>query len=520
MEQSKTAAAEFYGWISPQGERFDIDSEVDDHGKKAHEIINSIPQYKAEYMESVKAGAPVDPYAFLLKKGWLRVIALSSYFSRSGGIDHAIEYMSTRAKSSIIEYLSSIPGTTDVHLSDLSKNMGHQDFEGTAVEALEAMGGSVNHMEKTAASPSYMGEYNFDQFKRMARPGQIWQTSNSMLRIDKLAGNLMTRRMSRFLKFYGAYTGTSPRALKSLMPQKDGKFLSSSGPWTVSRKYEPFLLLKTDVHEGLGQGLDQIEQEQSFKAFPADTTAVPLEQSQGSNLAQQRPELDLNLEDSPDFGTSLPSIQADLSHTVFESETMAGLILQCQAAYRGFDSTWAQHPGHDNQMNQAFNIKVQRLEIPQFAREAFGNKLNDFYESYTYFVVDAYVKQLPYTFGWVKQAFTTGRSGGWLEVEIDISKLFDDYVSQYTPDGEADEFVEDAINDNLGGQFTLDELNEMDSLAQRELGTYLAKLLPAIKRATLRLGKLERNVKAEYRSYVNTMQSEEFWRDEIAERGL
>jgi hypothetical protein len=362
---------------------------------------------------------------------------------------------------------------------------------------------------KTAASPSYMGEYDFDKFKQIARPGQIWQTSVGMLRIDRLAGNIITRRLSKFMKFYGAYSGISPTALKSLMPQRDGKFRASSGPWTVSRKYEPFLLLKRDVRE--------FDPESPGSQNPDQTTAITFDQPTAPNSAQESAQIDTSLDNPDELELSLPSIHADLGDDVIQASSMVALIAECQAAYTTFDATWAEHPGHDKESNQAFDIKVQRLEIPQFARDGLGeSQLDDIYESYTYFTVADYCKQLPQMFGWVTEASTTGRSGGWLEVEIDISKLFDDYVNQYAPGDNADEFVDQAINDNLGGQFDVEDLNEMDALAQQEMAKYLQKLLPAIKRATLRLKKLEKSVKSEYNSYVQTMESEEFWRQEVA----
>jgi hypothetical protein len=102
-----------------------------------------------------------------------------------------------------------------------------------------------------AAAPDHQGEYTWEQFRRAVRPGQVWQTSNSLIRIDKLLNNYQIRRESRYIRFVGAWTGNGPRALRALMPQKDGRFLNSTGPWSVSRRFAPFLLIREDIRAGV-----------------------------------------------------------------------------------------------------------------------------------------------------------------------------------------------------------------------------------------------------------------------------
>ena len=369
---------------------------------------------------------------------------------------------------------------------------------------------------KTAASPTYLGEYNFDQFKRIARPGQIWQTSNSMLRIDRLAGNIMTRRLSKFMKFFGAYTGTSPRALRSLMPQKNGKFLSSSGPWTVSRKYEPFLLLKTNVFE--------FDPGQADFQEPVDTTESPVEPFQEPNSAQERPQLDLNLEDSPDFAFNLPSIKADLAGDMAQSETLAALIGACQTAYREFDSTWAMHPGHDRLENLAFDIKVGRLDIPDFVRQALSeDELSAEYDTYTEYTIGNYLAELPQKFKWVYEPFITGRSGGWLEVPVRFSVLFDDAASEYTPGQDANDFI-DSVVYYFAGESVVDidttMWNSLDGTTQKEIVDLLYDLPPALKTANKRLHMLFNDVEKNYQHFIHDLESPEFWNEIIRDRRL
>ena len=104
--------------------------------------------------------------------------------------------------------------------------------------------------ERRAAYPQHTGEYTFDDFKMIATKGQVWQTASTTIRIDKIITPKFLRPLSKFFKFKGAWTGIGPQAIKALLPSsKTGKFTTSTAPWTVSRRYQPFLLLKTDVFE-------------------------------------------------------------------------------------------------------------------------------------------------------------------------------------------------------------------------------------------------------------------------------
>ena len=372
------------------------------------------------------------------------------------------------------------------------------------------------NQNKTAASPSYLGEYNYDQFKRMARPGQIWQTSHSMLRIDKLLGNVLTRRMSRFMKFYGAYTGTSPRALRSLMPQKDGRFLSSSGPWSVSRKYEPFLLLKTGIFEGMPEfapGAPEIQNP------PIDEGLVP-GLAPEPNLAQGTPSNSI-IDDSV---YNLPPIQADLANQVSESETLLALIDKCRGAYTEFDATYREQPGHDKEENLAFDIKVGLLNIPDAIRESISeSELSAIYDSYSEFYIREYLDFLPAIFKWVQGPYITGRSGRWLEVPVDISALLDHMTSEYTPGESADEFI-DSVAFYATGENVVDvdpsNWNDLSPETQGELIKRLQDLIPALSRATRRLRSLYRDVKQSYNHFIHELESPEFWQREIQERGI
>jgi len=149
----------------------------------------------------------------------------------------------------------------------------------------------IASLNTTSARPIHQGEYTWEQFKHIARAGQIWQTSNSLIRIDRLLENAPTRRQSRFIRFKGAWTGTGPRSLRALLPQKNGKFLNSTSPWLVSRMYEPFLLIREGVFEGLSEGVDT-------SMPPTEDNAQPEASTPMSGKPQEYPELELEGGDS------------------------------------------------------------------------------------------------------------------------------------------------------------------------------------------------------------------------------
>ena len=129
------------------------------------------------------------------------------------------------------------------------------------LDAFEFVSVTPSQHTSTAAYPTHQGEYTFDQFKTMARSGQIWQTSNSILRIDKILTMWGMRRISKFFKFKGQWTGLQPGAIKALTPNpKTGKFKSSTSTWTLSRRFSPFLLLKEDVFEYTPEERPSIEE--------------------------------------------------------------------------------------------------------------------------------------------------------------------------------------------------------------------------------------------------------------------
>jgi hypothetical protein len=110
---------------------------------------------------------------------------------------------------------------------------------------------TIAAMLQFAAAPDHQGEYTWEQFRRSVHVGQVWQTANSLIRVDRLLNNYQIRRESRYIRFIGAWTGNGPRALRALMPQKGGRFLNSTGPWSVSRRFAPFLLIREDIREGV-----------------------------------------------------------------------------------------------------------------------------------------------------------------------------------------------------------------------------------------------------------------------------
>ena len=124
-----------------------------------------------------------------------------------------------------------------------------------------------------------------------------------------------------------------------------------------------------------------------------------------------------------------------------------------------------------------FNIKVMKINIPNFVREKLSEeKINSMVEDYTKDMLDSFMEALKGHYKWIDDIGLAGRSGGWLVMSDS------DAVYSTIDNGRYDEDEEKA----------------------------------AIKTAKARLSDLEEigeRVKTEKSKYIKTLQSKDAWED-------
>lgn len=357
---------------------------------------------------------------------------------------------------------------------------------------------------RTAAVPAHQGEYTWEAFRRAVRPGQIWQTSNSLIRVDRLLNNAQIRRDSRFIRFRGAWTGNGPRAVQALLPQKDtGQFLTSTGPWAVSRRFAPFLLIRDSVWPS-----DPLERD------PMDSLVEP-------PAANERPEPSITFvpEDRPLTTGESP---VALSPTLASLRLEADMINVPDAFPLGEAYTellsWLHNHRHGSLLRPAFNIKVQRVDIPDVVRQRRSEaEVQSIFEAFTREYIHDFVMDMRDKYMWIDTMYTDGRSGGWLETSLNMQELPEIQIvlEAYGDSWSAKHFFDEWLTGvemeeqlDADGQPDTDYAPEQLTAAQ---DAEQLKLVQIIRWFLSQLEALETDVQEAKQRYVQTLESEEFW---------
>lgn len=266
-----------------------------------------------------------------------------------------------------------------------------------------------SHGLRLAAAPDHQGEYTWDQFRKAVRNGQIWRTNNSLIRIDRLMYRAGERWGARYIKFQGGWTGNGPNALRSLLPQRDGTFLSSTAPWSVSRRFAPFLLIKEHVREG------EPSEDGAYKKAPPATPDA----RDGASM---------------DFPAETPETNVRSQQGLVPPEALAGLTIVAdaihlpeafplEAAYNALFN-WFRNHSHDSFLQPAFNVKVQRIDVPESVRDRLDEQeIADIVERYTTEFVQEFEDLARAEYPWISEMYFAGRSNGWLETMINFSMV-------------------------------------------------------------------------------------------------
>jgi hypothetical protein len=348
-----------------------------------------------------------------------------------------------------------------------------------------------------AATPVHQGEYTWEEFRRAVRPGQIWQTNNSLIRIDRLLHSAQDRRGARFIRFRGAWTGNGPKAVKALLPQKDGQYLNSTGPWSVSRRYGPFLLVNADVRQ-TPMGVEEEREEPLAISMPPDTPTTDTR----SQKALLPPEAQEGLK----FG-GLRTVAEGLD------------IMEVEDARKLYDA-WKEFMLKHYRVDEsgakgvAFNVKLPRMNIPEIVRERLsGDTIEAALRSFAIATrdnLDQFMGEAP----WYQGAAFVGRSDGWLMVEVDDNELYKGVPLQTT-------------EDNFTMSFD-DFLHTYTYLLRQELGAervppehkILQEVEGALRFAVTELNELEYQVQTYFQGYIDEVESMDFWERHTGDPGV
>lgn len=353
--------------------------------------------------------------------------------------------------------------------------------------------GPDRHKKRTAATPAHQGEYTWEEFRTAVRPGQVWQTNNSLIRIDRLLHPANDRRSARYIRFRGAWTGSGPRAIKALLPNEQGEYKTSTGPWTVSRRYGPFLLIAQDVRQ-MPTGVEEEREEPLAISLPPDTPTAD-SRSQQALLAPEV-QAGLRFEGLRTTAEGLDVMQTD-------PETVLPQVVDF------VDSHWRGY--NHGESGIAVNIKVYGVDVPRSIRRKLTDEQIDKYmgwqaEQYLQDIKDDYAEK-----PWFRGVFYAGRSGGWLMFEINAEKLFalpNLDLSEFREVRDTKVFVQNMIADLRSWTDEYDTVS--DEQLEYLIGQRLAHGLQELQALVALVQKYKQY-------YINDGKSLDFWRDVLSD---